>query len=144
LRGKKEGVPPVPQVIAAPDEERPPAYDDDIPEGLYANPSDSVIEAAEEVKIVESRLRKRRLEREAEEVEDWFRDRERRQADEEAAEQQRAEAARAVQRRREWMQGWTRHALDSLLTVCRERRSWTYTRRWSRRFEGAMPARRMR
>jgi hypothetical protein len=111
-RLKKEGVPPVPHEIAGPKEDPP--DDDDIPEGLYANPSDSVIEAAEEVKIVESRLRKRRLEREAEEIEDWFRDRQRQQAEEEAAQQERAEATRATQRRREWMQEWARHALDSL------------------------------
>lgn len=111
-RLKKEGVPPVPQELE-PDEE-PAPMDEEPPEGLYDAPSAQVIEAAEEVKIVESRLRKRRLEREAEEVEDWFRDRERQQTREQAAERQRAEAAAAVQRRREWAQVWMQHALGSL------------------------------
>lgn len=49
-------------------------------------------------------LQKRRLEREAEEVEDWFRERQRREAAEAAAERQRAEAALAEQRRQAWLQ----------------------------------------
>jgi excisionase family DNA binding protein len=115
MRLKKEGLPPVPQDVDEDDEEEEPAPRViEVPEGLYADPSADVIEAAEEVKIVENRLRKRRLEREAEEVEDWFRERERRQADEAAAERQKAEAAHAEQRRREWLHRWTQYGLDSL------------------------------
>src|SRR5262249_18609462 len=52
--------------------------------------------------------------REAEEVEDWFRERDRHQAAEQAAERQRTEAIHAEQRRREWLHVWTQYALDSL------------------------------
>jgi excisionase family DNA binding protein len=83
------------------------------PEGLLAAPSEELIEAAEEVKIVESRLKKRRVEKEAEEVEDWFRDRNRRQAEIAAAERQKAEAAQAEQRRRKWLDSWIQYALNS-------------------------------
>ena len=85
-----------------------------MPEGLYAEPSDDVITAAEEVKIVENRLKRRRLEREEEEVEDWFRERQQRQAAEQSAERQRAQTAQATQQRRQWIDGWVQHALDSL------------------------------
>src|ERR1039458_4633972 len=83
------------------------------PEGLLASPSEELIGAAEEVKIVENRLKKRRIEKDAEEVEDWFRDRNRRQAALEAAERQKAEAAQAEQRRRRWLDSWIRYALNS-------------------------------
>jgi excisionase family DNA binding protein len=115
-RLKKEGVPPIPQKIDREEdlEEPPERAGADVPKGLYAFPSQEVIEAAEEVKITENRLRKRRLEREVEETEDWFRERERQQAAEEAEERQQAEAACVEQNRREWLHGWTRYALDSL------------------------------
>ena len=82
------------------------------PEGLLAAPSEELIEAAEEVKIVESRLKKRRIEKDAEEVEDWFRDRNRRQGALEAAERQKAEAAQAEQRCRKWLDSWIQYALN--------------------------------
>jgi excisionase family DNA binding protein len=112
-RLKKEGVPPVPQELE-PEPEPEPADDDEPPEGLYADPSSKGIEAAEEVKIVESRLRKRRLEREAEEAEDWFRDRQRQQTAEEQEARRSAEADAAAERRRQWAHLWLQHALDSL------------------------------
>src|ERR1019366_2904289 len=83
------------------------------PEGLLAAPSEELIEAAEEVKIVESRLKKRRIEKDAEEVEDWFRDRNRQQAALEAVERQKAEAAQAEQRRRKWLDSWIQYGLNS-------------------------------
>jgi hypothetical protein len=85
----------------------------DPPEGLWASPSDELIAAAEEVKIVESRLNKRRVERESEELEDWFRERDRQQAEREAEQRQKAEAAQAERRRRKWLDSWIHYALRS-------------------------------
>ena len=83
------------------------------PEGFLAAPSEEVIGAAEEVKIVESRLQKRRIEKQAEELEDWFRERNRRQAALETAERQKAEASQAEQRRRKWLDMWIQYGLNS-------------------------------
>jgi hypothetical protein len=54
------------------------------------------------------------LEREAEEVEDWFRERNKQELPIRSGELERGEAAAREQRRRAWMQRWTQHALDSL------------------------------
>jgi hypothetical protein len=59
-------------------------------------------------------LEKRKIDRDLEETEDWFRDRQRQQAAAEAVEHQRTEAKQAEQRRVLWMQQWTQFALDSL------------------------------
>ncbi len=116
-RLRREGIPDVP--VESEDGEDDPTRTsyretdpDEPPEGLLAAPSEELIEAAEEVKIVESRLKKRRIEKDAEEVEDWFRDRNRRQAALEAAERQKAEAAQAEQRRRKWLDSWIQYALN--------------------------------
>lgn len=118
VRLRREGVPDVP--VESEDGQDDPARTshretdpDEPPEGLLAAPSDELIEAAEEVKIVESRLKKRRVEKEREEVEDWFRDRDRRQAELAAAERQKAAAAQAEQRRRKWLDSWIQHALNA-------------------------------
>jgi excisionase family DNA binding protein len=92
VRLRREGIPDIP---VESDDGEDATYTssegepEDPPDGLLAAPSAELIEAAEEVKIVENRLRKRRVERESEEVEDWFRDRDRQQAAREAAERQR-------------------------------------------------------
>ena len=117
-RLRKEGIPDVPvESEDGEDDSTRTSYDetdpDEPPEGLLAAPSEELIEAAEEVKIVESRLKKRRIEKDAEEVEDWFRDRNRRQAALEAAERQKAEAAQAEQHRRKWFDSWIQYALNS-------------------------------
>src|ERR1039458_7133477 len=122
-RLRKEGIPDVPvESEDGEDDSTRTSYDetdpDEPPEGLLAAPSEELIEAAEEVKIVESRLKKRRIEKDAEEVEDWFRDRNRRQAGLrqaalEAAERQKAEAAQAEQHRRKWFDSWIQYALNS-------------------------------
>jgi excisionase family DNA binding protein len=117
-RLKREGVPPVP--VELENEHISLSHHDDsnglrnVPDGLYAEPSDQVIEAAEEVKIMENRIRKRRLDQEAEEVEDWFRERAQRQAVQEEKERRRMEASQDEQRRREWADRWIQYALDSL------------------------------
>jgi excisionase family DNA binding protein len=117
-RLRREGVPDVPVESEDGEDDSPSASyretdPDEPPDGLLAAPSEELIEAAEEVKIVESRLKKRRVEKDAEEVEDWFRDRNRRQAALEAAERQKAEAAQAEQHRRKWLDSWIQYALNS-------------------------------
>ena len=79
-----------------------------------AEPSDEVATAADEVAITRSRLEKRKIERDLEENEDWFRARTRRQAEAEAAERQKAEVRQAGQQRQKWMQEWLRYALNSV------------------------------
>ena len=100
-RLRREGIPDIPVESDDGPDESPSAScreedPGEPPAGLLAAPSDEVIGAAEEVKIVESRLQKRRLEKQAEELEDWFRDRNRRQAAQETAERQKAEGARGA------------------------------------------------
>ena len=79
-----------------------------------AEPSYEVVSAADQVAITKSMLEKRRIDREIEENEDWFRDRQRRQATAEAVERQRTEDKLAEQRRLRWVHQWTQYALDSL------------------------------
>ena len=92
MRLKREGVPPIPQLFhEAPEftpttvqRERnghPPEPEDptdEEPGDLYGSPSEEVIRSAEEVTITENLLKKRKLERDFEEVEDLFREREQR------------------------------------------------------------------
>ena len=127
-RLKKEGMPPIPQAIKksprsaeALESELVPSSDShDLqrtgsgqPQRLYNPPSADLIQSAEQVSITENRVRKRRLEREFEEVEDFFRDRERNQRAELAAERRRATEIVAEQTRRTWRDRWLEYALDS-------------------------------
>src|ERR1035437_8097205 len=115
-RLKRDGLPPIPRPL--PTESAPPARNGT--EGrhghpeLLAEPSDEVVSAADQVAITRSMLEKRKIDRELEETEDWFRERQRQQAAAEAAERQRTEAKQAEQRRLLWMQQWTQYALNSL------------------------------
>src|ERR1035437_5852776 len=75
-RLRREGIPDVPVESGDGDDDAiytssPETDPGEPPEGLLAAPSDELIEAAEDVKIVESRLKKRRVEKEAEEGEGW-------------------------------------------------------------------------
>ena len=115
-RLKREGLPPIPRPL--PPESAFPARNRTNggyghPE-LLAEPSDEVVSAADEVAITRSRLEKRKIERDMEENEDWFRARNRQQAEAEAAERQRTEAHQAEQQRRQWVQEWMRYALNSV------------------------------
>jgi excisionase family DNA binding protein len=115
-RLKRDGLPPIPRPM--PTESVPPARNGtaghhDYPELLPA-PSEEVLFAADQVAITKSMLEKRKIDRQLEETEDFFRERQRKQAAEEAAERQRAEAQQAEQRRLLWVQKWMRYALDSL------------------------------
>ena len=71
-----------------------------------------MIDSAEEVTITENRLRKRRLERELEQEEDFFRERATRAAADQAAEREEARKQQERRRRREWEDEWISFALD--------------------------------
>src|ERR1019366_7068351 len=115
-RLKREGLPPIPRPL--PTESAPPARhgtaDRHDHTEYLAKPSDEVVSAADQVDITRSLLEKRKIERELEENEDWFRERQRRQATAEAAERQRTELKQAEQRRLLWAQQWTQYAINSL------------------------------
>jgi excisionase family DNA binding protein len=115
-RLQRDGLPPIPRPL--PTESTPPASNGTAgrhghPE-LLAAPSDEVVSAADLVAITRSLLEKRKIDRELEENEDWFRDRQGRQSAAEAAERQRTEVKQAEQRRLLWVQEWTQYALNSL------------------------------
>lgn len=116
VRIKREGIPPIPQRL--PQEPAngaaKPSKMETEPGGLCAPPSDQVILSAEEVTITENRLRKRRIELEAEELEDLFRERERRQTDEAITERQTAAEVSAHARRQQWEDHWITYALSSV------------------------------
>jgi hypothetical protein len=89
-RLKRDGLPPIPRPL--PTESAPPARNGLAGHGhpeLLAKPSDEVVSAADLVAITRSMLEKRKIDREIEETEDWFRDRQRQQAAAEAVERQR-------------------------------------------------------
>jgi len=115
-RLKRQGLPPIPRPLP-PDNAPPPGNGTN---GRYgpaepsSEPSDEVASAADEVAITRSKLEKRKIERDLEENEDWFRARTRRQAEAEAAERQKAEVRQAGQQRQKWMQEWLRYALNAL------------------------------
>jgi hypothetical protein len=115
-RLKRDGLPPMPRPLPNPSA---PAADHGTSNGhgypeFVEEPSDEVALAADRVVITRSTLEQRKIEREIEENEDWFRDRERRQAEAKAAARQKAEANQAEQRYQEWVQEWTQYALNSL------------------------------
>ena len=115
-RLKREGLPQVPRPL--PTETSPPPRD--APDSNYDHPdypaeqSDDVAYAADQVVITRSTLEKRKIERELEENEDWFRERKSRQAAAEETERQRIALRQAEQRRLAWVQEWTRYALNSV------------------------------
>ena len=76
-------------------------------------PSDEVALACDRVAITKSTLEQRKIERQIEENEDWFRDRERREAETKDAERRRPRPGRQ-ERRQQWLQRWTQYALNSL------------------------------
>ncbi len=112
-RLKREGVPPIPQKLSQEEDRQEPADEPrEVPDGLYAAPSEDVIDSAEQVAITENRLRRRRLERELEQEEDFFRERTARETAQEAAEREQARKQQERQRRRQWEDEWITYALD--------------------------------
>ncbi len=115
-RLKRDGLPPIPRPLpigTAPSARNGTSGHHGFPEPA-AEPSYEVASAADEVAITRSTLERRRIDREIEENEDWFRERQRQQAAAEAVERQRIEAQEAEQRRLQWEQKWTQYALNSV------------------------------
>ncbi len=127
IRLKREGVPPIPQLLQEPMESvpipipyqpnghavRPEDPEDDDPEDLYGPPSEDVVRSAEDVTITENLLKKRKLERDFEEVEDFFREREQKRQAELAAARKQAVEVQSQKRRREWRDEWITYGLNS-------------------------------
>ncbi len=115
-RLKRDGLPPIPRPLpigSAPSPRNGTAACRGYSE-FRVETSAEVVSAADQVAITRSELEKRKIDREIEENEDWFRDRQRRQAATEAVERQRTEAKQAEQRRLRWAQQWTQYALNSV------------------------------
>ena len=114
-RLKRDGLPPIPRPLPI---GSAPAARNGTGSHVYpespAEPSYEVSSAADEVALTRSTLEKRKIDREIEENEDWFRERQRREAAAEAAERQRIGAQEAEQRRLQWEQKWTQYALNSV------------------------------
>lgn len=112
-RLQQEGIPPIPQLDFNPANEVP-AVKPYSASGFSTGSSPAVQAAEDDCAITEAVLRKRKLEREAEEVEDFFRDRQRRQKEEADAEQKQRAKALADTERRKWVDSWQAYALRSL------------------------------
>ena len=115
-RLKRDGLPPIPRPLpigSAPSSRNGTAGRHGYPE-FPVETSEEVVSAADQVAITRSALEKRKIDREIEENEDWFRNRQRRQEAAEAVERQRTEAKQAEQRRLRWEQQWTQYALNSV------------------------------
>jgi hypothetical protein len=120
-RLKREGIPPIPSCIQLDKDEKEEkeVHQNHSPEhGLLAPLSKGVVNFAEDVVIAENRLKKLKIEREAEETQDWFRHRTTSEAETKARERQtelekreRAEAERALIA---WQDTWLEFALASI------------------------------
>jgi excisionase family DNA binding protein len=119
-RLKREGLPaiprPLPDAVHTREISRPRSNRGEV--ALLAAPSKVVIDSAEEVVCLDNEVKAIGLRREKEEGLDWFRDREAREAAQEA-EQEEAEWLRqnqaAVERqRRHWEAAWVEYALQSV------------------------------
>ena len=117
-RLQRDGVPEIPANTGA--TQSPPTRPKS-PSGhpaLFAEPSEQVIEAAEEVVVLENEVKGLGLRRQKEEALDWFREREaekeERLAAQDQAELERAEAERRRQARAERDSRWLEYALNSV------------------------------
>ncbi len=114
-RFKRDGLPPIPRPL--PTERASSASHVPV---RYQEHSDGPAElsevqlAADLVAITRSALEKRKVDRELEETEDWFRGRQREKAAEEAVERQKREARLALEQRQHWEQQWMQYALNSV------------------------------
>ncbi|PYT23269.1 MAG: hypothetical protein DMG57_32535 [Acidobacteria bacterium] len=118
-RLRKDGVPEIPSsgMIGGNGAARP-ASNKSVANGLLAPPSEDLIDSTEDLIATENLLKKRRLERELEETEDWFRDREasdaERIAEQEDAAQARIDARQAEREKMKREAKWMRYALNSV------------------------------
>lgn len=109
-RFKRDGVPAIPRPLPIEGTSSP-------KNGHPSDKSAAVLEvasAADSVTIARSLLERRRIDRETEENEDWFREREQQKLATEASERQKAEAERAEKLRQQWVQQWMQYALNSV------------------------------
>ena len=117
-RLRKQGVPPLPQLSQDDGEEAPqsPANIDlaDFSNRFYDGPSRAVIQSVEQVAITENRLKRRRLEKDIEETEDFFRERQRRVNAEQAVERERVARLQSEHRRQQWADRWIQYALKAV------------------------------
>lgn len=113
-RLRRDGLPPIPRPL--PNQNATPARNGtrrSQPE-LWAEPSESVVTAAEQVAITRSQLEKRKIDRELEETEDWFRERDYENAQRQA-ERERVERTRSAEDARTgWLQQWEIYALNRI------------------------------
>jgi excisionase family DNA binding protein len=108
----RDGLPPIPRPL--PDASGPPARNGRPRQGhpeLLADPSHDVVSAAEQVAITRSQLEKRKVERDLEETEDWFRERDYEKAQREADRQREERARLAEDARTDWLQQAEEYAL---------------------------------
>jgi excisionase family DNA binding protein len=115
-RLKRDGLPRLPRPL--PDENAPPARNGRPRPSraeLLAEPSEEAVTAADEVVIVERQLAKRKVERQLEEEEEWFRERDEQKAQREAeqreAERRRQAEAVAEGQREVWENVWLAYAM---------------------------------
>lgn len=114
-RFKRDGLPPIPRPL--PTESTPPARNGTAQLQEHSDSSGDcfgVQSALDEVAITRSVLEKRRIDREIEENEDWFVERQRQKDAAQAVERQKSEAKRAEQRRERWVEQWIQYALNSI------------------------------
>jgi hypothetical protein len=115
-RLKQEGLPPVGRPL--PDPEGVPIRSRRSNGVLLAEPSEHVIDAAEEVVVLENEVKAIALKRQKEEGLDWFREREDRQAkrewEQEEAERERRAQAEATREREQWEAKWLEYGLDGI------------------------------
>jgi hypothetical protein len=118
-RLKRDGVPPLPRPL--PDADAAPARNGRPPYGhpaLLAERSSRVVSAAEELAVMESRLKQRRLERDLSEEEDWFQQRDeqktQRAAEQREIEQRRQAEAEAERKRHDRDNRWLRYAMNGI------------------------------
>jgi excisionase family DNA binding protein len=115
----KAGVPPIPASDAQADPQlarRPRAGTNGGGAGLLGPPSQDLVASTEELVATENLLKRRKLDQELEQVEDWFREREteeeERLAADEREEQARLAEEQAQREHNEWVRVWEAHALD--------------------------------
>jgi excisionase family DNA binding protein len=115
----KEGIPEIPANGTRAENPTPAKPSNSQPSnGLLAPPSDVVVNAAEEVVVLENEVRSLALRRQKEEALDWFRARQREEEEERAAEE-RIERARlageqARLEREEWLREWETCAVNAV------------------------------
>ncbi len=99
-RLKRDGLPPIPRPLPGDTPMQRAGNSHPTRSDLLGEPSAGVVSAVEDVAITEALNKKRKLERELEETEDWFRQRQREQEDRDAEEAEREAANQRAERAR--------------------------------------------